>query len=87
MADKNIKTVEIDGLKYSLDLTDFDDLEYWEKFENYSSDDPVYFLKIAKSLLGNDYEKAKTSVRNENGKVTVKAFSGFLEKARSLAGF
>lgn len=78
---KNIKTVEIDGFSIDVDTAVFQDFEFLESLADVANGEPANVIRPFRLLFAGDtYQKVKDHLRNEDGRVPVKAMSAFLAK-------
>ena len=78
---KTIKTVEIDGFELDIDTTVFADFEFIESLADVANGEPANVIRPFRLLFAGDtYQKVKDHLRDEDGRVTVKAMSTFLAK-------
>jgi hypothetical protein len=89
MANENIKKeIEIDGLKYHLDVDTVSDWNFWENLKNeYSETGMSYAIALVQGVFGDDYEKVKKACTNEKGAIPVQNVMNFLVKAQKLGNF
>jgi hypothetical protein len=78
---KNIKTVEIDGLSIDVDAAVFHDYEFLEALSEVTDGQPASIVRPFRMLFAGDaYQAVKDHLRDEDGRVPVKAMSVFLSK-------
>jgi hypothetical protein len=78
---KNIKTVEIDGLSIDVDAAVFQDYEFLEALSEVTDGQPASIVRPFRMLFAGDaYQAVKDHLRDEDGRVPVKAMSVFLSK-------
>ena len=78
---KNIKTVEIDGLSIDVDAAVFQDYEFLEALSEVTDGQPASIVRPFRMLFAGDaYQAVKNHLRDEDGRVPVKAMSVFLSK-------
>lgn len=78
---KNIKTVEIDGLSIDVDAAVFQDYEFLEALSEVTDGQPASIVRPFRMLFAGDaYQAVKDHLRDEDGRVPVKAMSVFLRK-------
>lgn len=78
---KNIKTVEIDGLSIDVDAAVFQDYEFLEALSEVTDGQPASIVRPFRMLFAGDaYQAVKDHLRDEDGRVPVKAMSAFLAK-------
>jgi len=78
---KNIKTVEIDGLSIDVDTAVFQDYEFLEALSEVTDGQPASIVRPFRMLFAGDaYQAVKDHLRDEDGRVPVKAMSVFLSK-------
>lgn len=78
---KNIKTVEIDGFEIDIDVSVFADFEFLESLADVANGEPANVIRPFRMLFAGDtYQKVKDHLRDEDGRVPVKAMSAFLSK-------
>lgn len=78
---KNIKTVEIDGLSIDVDAAVFQDYEFLEALSEVTDGRPASIVRPFRMLFAGDaYQAVKDHLRDEDGRVPVKAMSVFLSK-------
>lgn len=78
---KNIKTVEIDGLSIDVDAAVFQDYEFLEALSEVADGQPASIVRPFRMLFAGDaYQAVKDHLRDEDGRVPVKAMSVFLSK-------
>lgn len=83
---KNIKTVEIDGFELDIDTTVFADFEFLESLADVANGEPANVIRPFRLLFAGDtYQKVKDHMRDEDGRVPVKAMSAFLAKVVKAA--
>lgn len=83
---KNIKTVEIDGFELDIDVSVFADFEFLESLADVANGEPANVIRPFRMLFAGDtYQKVKDHLRDEDGRVTVKAMSTFLSKVVKAA--
>lgn len=83
---KTIKTVEIDGFELDIDTTVFADFEFIESLADVSNGEPANVIRPFRMLFtGATYQKVKDHLRDEDGRVPVKAMSAFLAKVVKAA--
>ena len=78
---KSIKTVEIDGLSIDVDTAVFQDYEFLEALSEVTDGQPSSIVRPFRMLFAGDiYQAVKDHLRDEDGRVPVKAMSAFLSK-------
>lgn len=78
---KTIKTVEIDGFTIDIDTAVFQDYEFLESLADVANGEPANVIRPFRLLFtGDTYQAVKDHLRDEDGRVTVKAMSAFLAK-------
>lgn len=78
---KNIKTVEIDGLSIDVDAAVFQDYEFLEALSDVTDGQPASIVRPFRMLFtGDTYQAVKDHLRDEDGRVPVKAMSAFLSQ-------
>lgn len=83
---KNIKTVEIDGFELDIDVSVFADFEFLESLADVANGEPANVISPFRMLFAGDtYQKVKDHLRDEDGRVPVKAMSAFLAKVVKAA--
>lgn len=83
---KNIKTVEIDGFELDIDVSVFADFEFLESLADVANGEPANVIRPFRMLFAGDtYQKVKDHLRDEDGRVPVKAMSAFLSKVVKAA--
>jgi len=83
---KNIKTVEIDGFELDIDVNVFADFEFLESLADVANGEPANVIRPFRMLFAGDtYQKIKDHLRDEDGRVPVKAMSVFLSKVVKAA--
>jgi hypothetical protein len=83
---KTIKTVEIDGFSIDVDTAVFQDYEFLESLADVSDGQPASIVRPFRMLFAGDtYQKVKDHLRDEDGRVPVKAMSTFLAKTVKAA--
>lgn len=83
---KNIKTVEIDGFTLDIDTSVFEDYEFLESLADVADGQPSSIVRPFRMLFAGDtYQKVKDHLRDEDGRVPVKAMSTFLSKVVKAA--
>lgn len=83
---KNIKTVEIDGFTLDIDTSVFEDYEFLEALADVADGQPSSIVRPFRMLFAGDtYQKVKDYLRDEAGRVPVKAMSTFLSKVVKAA--
>lgn len=76
---KTIKTVEIDGFSIDVDTAVFQDYEFLESLADVSDGQPASIVRPFRMLFAGDtYHAVKDHLRDEDGRVPVKAMSAFL---------
>jgi len=83
---KKIKTVEIDGFELDIDVSVFADFEFLESLADVANGEPANVIRPFRMLFAGDtYQKVKDHLRDEDGRVPVKAMSAFLSKVVKAA--
>jgi hypothetical protein len=82
---ESIVSVDVDGIKASLDTSVFNDLEIYEMIYD-SSSNAINMIPVYRKVFGKDYERVKNALRDENGIVTAQAMDSFMTKAIEAAG-
>lgn len=83
---KTTKTVEIDGFSIDIDTSVFADFEFIESLADVANGEPANVIRPFRLLFtGDTYQKVKDHLRDEDGRVTVKAMSAFLAKVVKAA--
>lgn len=83
---KNNKTVEIDGFTICIDTSVFEDYEFLESLADVANGEPANVIRPFRMLFAGDtYQKVKDHLRDEDGRVPVKAMSAFLAKVVKAA--
>lgn len=83
---KTIKTVEIDGFEFDIDVSVFVDFEFLESLADVANGDPANVIRPFRMLFAGDtYQKVKDHLRDEDGRVPVKEMSAFLSKVVKAA--
>ena len=83
---KKIKTVEIDGFELDIDVSVFADFEFLESLADVATGEPANVIRPFRMLFAGDtYQKVKDHLRDEDGRVPVKAMSAFLSKVVKAA--
>ena len=83
---KTIKTVEIDGFELDIDVSVFADFEFLESLADVADGEPANVIRPFRMLFAGDtYQKVKDHLRDEDGRVPVKAMSTFLSKVVKAA--
>jgi hypothetical protein len=83
---KTIKTVEIDGFELDIDVSVFADFEFLESLADVANGEPANVIRPFRMLFAGDtYQKVKDHLRDEDGRVPVKAMSTFLSKVVKAA--
>lgn len=83
---KNIKTVEINGFELDIDVSVFADFEFLESLADVANGEPANVIRPFRMLFAGDtYQKVKDHLRDEDGRVPVKAMSAFLSKVVKAA--
>ncbi len=83
---KTIKTVEIDGFELDIDVSVFADFEFLESLADVANGEPANVIRPFRMLFAGDtYQKVKDHLRDEDGRVPVKAMSAFLSKVVKAA--
>lgn len=83
---KNIKMIEIDGFSIDIDTAVFDDFEFLESLADVANGEPANVIRPFRLLFaGGNYKKVKDHLRDEDGRVPVKAMSAFLAKVVKAA--
>lgn len=83
---KTIKTVEIGGFELDIDTAVFADFEFIESLADVANGEPANVIRPFRLLFtGDTYQKVKDHLRDEDGRVTVKAMSAFLAKVVKAA--
>lgn len=83
---KTIKTVEIDGFELDIDASVFADFEFLESLADVANGEPANVIRPFRMLFAGDtYQKVKDHLRDEDGRVPVKAMSAFLSKVVKAA--
>lgn len=83
---KKIKTVEIDGFELDIDVSVFADFEFLESLADVANGEPANVIRPFRMLFAGDtYQKVKDHLRDEDGRVPVKAISAFLSKVVKAA--
>nr|DAR62861.1 MAG TPA: hypothetical protein [Caudoviricetes sp.] len=78
---KTIKTVEIDGFSIDVDTNVFQDYEFLEALSEVTDGQPSSIVRPFRMLFtGDTYQAVKDHLRDEDGRVPVKAMSVFLSK-------
>ncbi len=83
---KTIKTVEINGFELDIDVSVFADFEFLESLADVANGEPANVIRPFRMLFAGDtYQKVKDHLRDEDGRVPVKAMSAFLSKVVKAA--
>lgn len=83
---KTIKTVEIDGFELDIDTAVFEDFEFLESLADVANGEPANVIRPFRLLFAGDtYQAVKDHLRDEDGRVPVKAMSAFLSKVVKAA--
>lgn len=78
---KTIKTVEIDGFSIDVDTAVFQDYEFLEALSEVTDGQPSSIVRPFRMMfVGDTYQAVKDHLRDEDGRVPVKAMSAFLSK-------
>ena len=78
---KTIKTVEIDGFSIDVDTAVFQDYEFLEALSEVTDGQPSGIVRPFRMMFAGDtYQAVKDHLRDEDGRVPVKAMSAFLSK-------
>lgn len=78
---KTIKTVEIDGFSIDVDTAVFQDYEFLEALSDVTDGQPSSIVRPFRMLFtGDTYQAVKDYLRDEDGRVPVKAMSAFLSQ-------